>query len=127
MRKKIDEKTYNCVKIMLRGGAPHKEIEEYLQVSRATIGRIKSSESFEDYKQIMAAMAIHFREKAKQEKEPEPPEPEEQPKPEPQVIEHRQTVTIQATHYMMEELRRNNELLVQISAKLAFIVDELTK
>ena len=124
MRKQMNEKTYNCVKIMLRGGAPFKEIEEYLGVSKATIGRIKASESWPDYKQAMAAMAVKYREK----KEEKPEQQQGQtPEPEPQVIEHRQTITIQATHYMMEELRRNNELLTQISAKLAFIVEELTK
>ena len=41
-------------------------------------------------------------------------------------VVHEQSVTIQATHYMMEELRRTNELLTLISNKLAFVVDQLT-
>lgn len=122
MRKPIDEKTFKCVKIMLNAKTPYKEIEDYLGVSKATIGRIAGVESFNEYKQMMAAMAIAYKEKTKEQPKEEPKE-----EPTPQVVEHRQTVTIQATHYMMEELRRNNELLVQISAKLAFIVDELTK
>lgn len=51
-----------------------------------------------------------------------PPVPAE---PAVQVIEHRQSVTIQATHYMHELLKEQNDLLKGISAKLAFIVDEL--
>ena len=43
----------------------------------------------------------------------------------PQVVEHRQTVTIQATHYMMQEMKKTNELLELISRKLTFIVDQL--
>ena len=44
----------------------------------------------------------------------------------PQVVEHRQTVTIQATHYMMQEMKRTNELLELISRKLTFFVDQLS-
>ena len=58
--------------------------------------------------------------------------PQPQPQPLPQqsqptkVIEHRQTVTVQATHYMMQEMKRTNELLELISRKMAFIVESLT-
>ena len=48
------------------------------------------------------------------------------PAPQPQVVEHRQTVTIQATHYMMQEMKRTNELLELISRKMAYIVDQLS-
>ena len=37
------------------------------------------------------------------------------------------TVKVEATHYMMEELKKANDTLKLISNKLAFIVDELTK
>ena len=52
----------------------------------------------------------------------------QQPAPaqQPQVVEHRQTVTIQATHYMMQEMKRTNELLELISRKMAYIVDQLS-
>ena len=48
------------------------------------------------------------------------------PPAQPQVVEHRQTVTIQATHYMMQEMKRTNELLELISRKMAYIVDQLS-
>ena len=51
---------------------------------------------------------------------PQPAQPTQ-----PQVVEHRQTVTIQATHYMMQEMKKTNELLELISRKLTFIVDQL--
>ena len=56
---------------------------------------------------------------AQQVQQPDPPA-------QPQVVEHRQTVTIQATHYMMQEMKKTNELLELISRKLAFIVDQLS-
>ena len=54
-----------------------------------------------------------------------PPMQQPAPAQQPQVVEHRQTVTIQATHYMMQEMKRTNELLELISRKMAFIVDQL--
>ena len=41
-------------------------------------------------------------------------------------VTNQTTVTIQANHYMMEELRKTNEYLRLISNKLAYIVEELT-
>lgn len=130
MRKPMDDKTFNCVKIMLRAKAPYAEIEKYLGVSKATIGRISGCESFEEYRQMMTAAAIAYKQKKEQEKPKEQPEekPEEQPEAKPEQPEKvvRYNVTIQATHYMEEQQKRTNELLTLISAKLAFIVEELT-
>ena len=44
-----------------------------------------------------------------------------------EIVEHRQTIVVQASHYMLEEQKKTNELLTLISNKLSFIVDELTK
>ena len=41
------------------------------------------------------------------------------------IKEIRQTVTVQATHYMESELKKCVELLTGISAKLAFIIDDI--
>lgn len=109
----IDAKLFGCVKVMLKGGAKYSEIEEYLGVSKATIGRIVGAENYEQYKLMLAAKFGYKK------KEPEQESTQ-------QVVEHRQTVTIQATHYMMEEMKKTNELLTLISNKLAFIVEELT-
>lgn len=134
MRKTMDDKTFNCVKIMLMAKAPYAEIEKYLGVSKATIGRISGCESFEEYRQMMTAAAIAYKQKKEQEKAQEklqeqPEEkPEEQPEAKPEQPEKvvRYNVTIQATHYMEEQQKRTNELLTLISNKLAFIVEELT-
>ena len=112
----IDEKKFNCVKIMLKAKTPYKEICDYLGVSTATIGRITGAENFQEYKQTLAA----------QKKKTEQMEMQLKPEqPAAQVVEHHQTVTIQATHYMMEEMKKTNELLTLLNAKLAFIVEEL--
>ena len=55
----------------------------------------------------------------------QPPQTMPQP-PQPQIVEHRQTVTVQANHYMMQEMQKTNELLELISRKLTFIVDQLS-
>lgn len=115
MNMKMTEKLFRAVKIMTQGGATADEISEYFNISTATVGRVRASETFDEYKQIMSVRAIKAKEKTK------PQEPEKAP--EPQIIEHRQTVTIQATHYMMEELKKQNETLELISRKLTELID----
>ena len=121
MKTKVDEKKFNCVKILLESNTPWKEIMDYMEISNTTLGRIRQASTFEEYKQIQIAAAISYKQKEKKE------EPKEQPKEVVQVVEHRQSVQIQATHYMQEQMREMNEYLKLISAKLAFIVEELTK
>lgn len=121
MKIKVDEKKFNCVKILLESNTPWKEIMDYMEISSTTLGRIRQASTFEEYKQIQIAAAISYKQKEKKE------EPKEQPKEVVQVVEHRQTVQIQATHYMMEQMKEMNEHLKLISAKLAYIVEELTK
>lgn len=135
---KVTESVFKAVKILSEGGATIKEISEYMKLGECTVTYIRRAETFEEYKQIIAALHAKWRQKKAAEKaakeapkeEPkEPPkeEPKEAPKEEPKVVEHRQSITIQATHFMMQELQKTNELLTGISAKLAFIVDELTR
>ena len=107
---KITEKMFNAAKTLFKGGATVKEVAEYLGIGVSPAGRIKVAETYEDY-----CTAVHAStwtaEAAKAKANPQ----------------KQQTVTVQATHYMMTELQKANELLTAISAKLAFIVDELTK
>lgn len=119
---KLTESKYKAIKIMLKGGATVKEVEEYLQISNPTIYAVRKSENYEEYIQISAERHLTSRQAAAIKSKTK-----EQPKEEPKEVvkEVRQTVTIQATHYMMQELQKSNELLTLISKKLAFIVDEL--
>lgn len=116
MRKLMDEKLWWAIKTLLKGGSSQKEAAELFKVSASTVTYVDRSESFEEYNQMRAAVHAKYTEKA-------PEKPSEAPV---QVVEHRQNITIQATHYMMEELKKQNELLELISRKLGYIVDQLT-
>jgi putative NIF3 family GTP cyclohydrolase 1 type 2 len=135
---KMTESKFKAIKILLAGGATYKETAESMGVSTVVVGYCKHSETFEEYRhkiymtsggyrKKMAAEKKALAEKLEQKKQEQEKAELEIQASEPNVVEHRQTVTIQATHYMMEEMKKTNELLKLISSKLAFIVDELTK
>ena len=115
---KVTKRIYEAAKILFKGGATAKEVAEYLEIGSSTAQRIKAAETYEEY--VQATSAGVFSVKAIKAKETAEKQHETKETP-------RYNVTIQATHYMEQELRKANELLTGISAKLAFIVDELTK
>jgi hypothetical protein len=135
---KVTESKFNAIKLLVKGGATNAEAAEYMQVSPHTIANIKAAETWEEYRSIIAARVLAEKQKRHAQAEkaekavpaadivnkvnntPETPE-------KVQRVVHEQSVTIQATHYMMQEMQKTNELLKLISNKLAFIVDELTK
>lgn len=126
----VDKRMFDCIKMLLENGASYEECAKYMKVGLSTVGRIKAAETFEEYKQQMNVAALKYRQskKAKQEQEKasSTPAKEEKPQePQPQVVEYRQSVTIQATHYVEMELKKHTELLTLISNKLAYIVEEL--
>jgi DNA-binding MurR/RpiR family transcriptional regulator len=131
--KPITERMFKAVKMLVAGGATIEEAAEYMQISKTTVSRVKAAENFDDYRQMLAAMAAEYREREarKQQKTmaAQAPQTVEEPKTEskaqPQVIEHRQTVQVVATHYMMEELKAQTELLKLIASKLTCIIDDL--
>lgn len=137
MATKMTDKLFRAVKIMIAGGATSTEISEYFNISLSSISRVRQAETFQEYR-VMQAATYGKRKPAKTQDAPKQPEvvipaaqqnpPMQQPAPaqQPQVVEHRQTVTIQATHYMMQEMKRTNELLELISRKMAYIVDQLS-
>ena len=131
---KVTLNIYNAVKIMLKAGATNKEIAQYMGLSATTIGYIKASESYEEYKQIAyessgrykkmmkAIKAKEAEEKKNEQTKEESPVKEETT---PQVVEHRQTVTLVANHYMAEEMKKQTELLTLINNKLTLIAEDL--
>ena len=125
---KLTEKQFSAIKMLLKGGATQKEAAEYMQVSHNTAYWVDKAESFEEYLQMQAERVLKRKQvaaiKAKGEPQEKPQEIKEQT-PATQVIEHRQTVTVQATWAMTQEMQKTNKLLELISNKLAFIVDEL--
>lgn len=122
---KLTEGQYKAIKTLLRGGATQKEAAEYMQVSTSTVFSINQSETFEEYQNMRTEKYLASKQVAAiKAKEAEKTAAQETPAA-PQVVEHRQTITIQATHYMMQKLEETNNLLKIISNKLAFIVDDL--
>lgn len=145
---KMTETKYNAIKLILQGGASYAEAAKYMQVSEATVGRVKSSESFEEYNSMMAAQtlawkkqraAIKAKEKAAAEKAAKAAEkpqdkPQETPAAVPQVPpqimpavpqEVKHTVQVQATRFMEEQMKKQTELLTIICNKLGVIIDDL--
>lgn len=120
MKTKVTETTFKAVKTLIQGGASTKECAEYMKLGYSTICRINSAENWEEYKQILAAMGAKIKSiKGKAETEPEQkPEPKPEPKP----------VNVSSSYQMnriIDLLKAQNETLVLLSNKLAFIVDEL--
>lgn len=131
MRKLVDQKLYDAVKIMLDNGASVSETVKYMGISNYTIYSIKNTENFTEYKNFLVARSLE-RKKAKEKSAVKETDAEnalaEQKNSKPtQVVEHRQNVTVQTTYYVSQKLDKLCELLTAISAKLAFIVEELTK
>ena len=128
-QKKVTQSKFNAVKTLLKGGATVREVMEYLELSDNTVYMIKQAETLVEYENMIAEKAFRDKQraaiKAKEREQAAQPQAQPQDKPVEVVKEVRQTVTVQATHFMMEEMRKTNELLTCISAKLAFIVDEL--
>ena len=119
MVNKVTENMFSAVKLMIAGGAKEAEVCKYMGIGKATYYRIKSAETFAEYKSIVTAIAISNKEK--NEKSKNAPKAEENP---PAVVH--QSVTVQATHYMMEKLDKIIELLTVMNNKIGFVVDELT-
>ena len=126
---KVTKGVFEAAKLLLENGATNGEIAKYLKISTDVVTFIRKAETYEEYQTIMYEYSLKQRQreaarvaaiKAKE-------TPKEEPKPEtpPQIVEHRQTVTVQATWQMTQEMQKTNELLKQISNKLAYIVDEL--
>ena len=108
-----------------------------MECSQGTIGRIKAAETYQEYLNQMAAEQRAYKAKKKlaavaaaaevAKKIGAVPASDLPAAQEPtQIVEHRQSVTVQATHYMEQQLKQMNETLKLISNKLAFVVMELT-
>lgn len=114
---KVTEQMFKAIKQLTAGGATIPECAGYFQLSHATVSRIRAAETYEDYTQFAKRNAEAV-EKRRKESEIKPEEPAKQ-------YANPTVVKIEATHYMMQELQKTNELLTVISAKLATIVSDL--
>lgn len=126
---KITKGIFDAAKLLIENGANNTEVAKYLKVSNDVVAMFRKSETYEEYQTLMYEYSQKMRKRAAAIKANETPK-EEPPQivaqtPPPQIVEHRQTVTVQATWQMTQEMQKTNELLRQISNKLAYIVDEL--
>lgn len=103
------------------GGLTQQEIGKQFGICGNTVYKINRTDSYEEYKEYQTKQNQKNRERTIQKKEEK-----RQEEKEVQIVEHRQSITLVANQYMMEEMRKQTELLKTISAKLAFIVEELT-
>jgi len=106
---KITEEVYQQCKMMVDAHIPQTQIAKILHIAPCSIARISKSESHEDYLTALRNRTQNQKEEKQEEK----------------VSESKQTVVAQASHYMLEEQRKTNELLTVISNKLAAIVSDL--
>lgn len=109
---------YNAIRALLESGAQVEEIAKMMEVAPSTVLIVKKEKSFNDCINALNAN-MYLARAAKKEKK-------EQAQQILQREAEKPSVTLLANHYLMEEMRKQTELLKTISAKLAFIVDELT-
>ena len=136
----ITKSIFDCVKFLTKGGATIDECSNYLKIGKSTVSRIRQADTYEEYKSAAKAAFYGYakgainkeaekkleeeqkkQEELKRQEEEEAKKQIAAQKPQPVI----QTVQVQATHYMMEELREMNKILSLISSKLAFIVEQL--
>ena len=123
---KVDEKMFFAVKTLRDNGATIAETAKYMKLSTGTVKMITRAEDYGEYKNILTAVVMKKNEQraAREAKKEEVTKTEVQETAVTKVI-HEQTVTIQATHYMMQELKQTNEYLRLICNKLGAIIDDL--
>lgn len=112
---KITKTIFSAIKTLQQGGAKPAEAAGYMNISPSQAGRIFKCESFEEYENETYRIVTTMRNSKQINND------------EKQSKEVHHTVEIQATHYMMEELKKQTKLLELLSNKIAFIVDELVK
>ena len=109
---------YNAIRILISSGENVDVIAETFNCKRETVLLVKKCSTYEQYKQEFSAVKFIAKSRKQQETKAQ-----QQPAPQPALNVGQ--VKIEATHYMMEELRKNNELLTLISNKLTAIMEEL--
>lgn len=135
---KVTQRVFDAAKVLLESETPVAEVAHYLKLSINVVRLISSSETYEEYKAAMyerssaarkrrAAVAIAAKEKAAETKQAPETKPEEKKEVQPatQVVEHRQSVTVQTTHFVEGKIDVLIEQMKLINAKLGAIIDDL--
>ena len=135
---------YDALRIMLQSGADLEEAAKTMDVSVSTVKAVKSTNSYEDCLQqirgnVYLARDAYWRKKKekaakaaakaavkagpKEMQTSAPQAPATSDGPKETILP---TVTLVANHYLMEEIRKQTELLRTISAKVGWLMDELS-
>lgn len=122
-RAKVTPNLFNAVKLLIDGWAKVSEVCKYMGISTWTYNAIRKSENIDEYKSLVAE--LNLSKKKTGEKKNNIPDVEEKAEEKHPAVVH-QSVTVQATHYMMEKLDKIIELLTVMNNKVGFVVDELT-
>lgn len=126
---KVTQGVFDAVKICLESGNSVSETAKFMKMAWDTVQLIRDAETLEEYKASAYERTKKFKQvaaiKAKQNTKQEVKQEEKtEVKPE-EPVKNPTVIKIEATHYMMQELQKTNELLTGISAKLAQIVSDL--
>jgi len=116
---RITEEEYNTVKTLMKTGKfTQEQIADIIGRTASAISAMYSSDTFDEYLKKRIANSRKYN-KHKRET------PGNAPKQPVQTAEAQQPAPVQLPFYVMEQLRKTNELLTGISQKLAYIVEDL--
>ena len=136
---KVTPRLFDAAKVLQESGCTRQEIADHLKISKNVANMIWNAETYDDYKAAMyersqtKRKAIEAKkaaaEKAASEVGAVPAVElvkQEKPVQAPvQVVEHRQSVQVQATHFMETKLDLLIEQMKLVNAKLGAIIDDL--
>lgn len=136
---KVTPRLFDAAKVLQESGCTRQEIADHLKISKNVANMIWNAETYDEYKAMMFERGQRNRNKAKKAIEAKKAaaekaasevgavpavEPVQQEKP-VQVVEHRQSVQITATHYMETKIDILIEQMKLVNAKLGAIIDDL--
>ena len=132
---KVTPRLFDAAKVLQESGCTRQEIADHLKISKNVANMIWNAETYDDYKSAMyersqtKRKAIEAKKKAAEKAASDvgavpAVKLVEQEKP-VQVVEHRQSVQITATHYMETKIDILIEQMKLVNAKLGAIIDDL--
>jgi hypothetical protein len=132
---KVTPRLFDAAKVLQESGCTRQEIADHLKISKNVANMIWNAETYDDYKAAMyersqtKRKAIEAKKKAAEKAASDvgavpAVKLVEQEKP-VQVVEHRQSVQITATHYMETKIDILIEQMKLVNAKLGAIIDDL--
>lgn len=115
---RITPDIYNTVKLMLNGGATEEDVSKFKRFSSETLRRIKKTKDYSDYVELLKVYNRKQNERANKTEQVS------------FLTDDKQKGGTLSANYqinqIVEELKRQNDILTLLSNKVAFIVEELT-